>query len=185
MKSVVRQLVVEIEEESKNCDDVDSGRKDVLRVQLRRLFDVNVRLRNLARNYKRKKNLQRKVSTDETSDPAGLVEVERCGDDSEFDPSTVVVGQHEPPIFLAIPLPHRFSLRKKNLMLYSIFHTARLCGQLSGTWDGRWLSSVAITLTDSLLMLTSKLRAGSVARQLARIFSIQDKPRKTSGNFWT
>jgi len=111
LKSVVRQLVVEIEEESKNCDDVDSGRKDVLRVQLRRLFDANVRLRNLARNYKRKKNLQRKVSTDETSDPAGLVEVERCGDDSEFDPSTVVVGQHEPPIFLAIPLPHSKALR--------------------------------------------------------------------------
>ena len=111
LKGAVRQLVVEIEEERKNCGDVQSGKKDVLRARLRRLFDADVRLRNLARNYERKKSLQRNVLKDETSDEAGLAEMEICGDDSEFDPSKVVVGQHQPPMFPVLPLPHRFSFQ--------------------------------------------------------------------------
>ena len=111
LKSAVRQLVVEIEEEEReNCGDVESGRKAELRVCWRRLFDANVRMRNLARNYKRKKNMERSVSTDETSDLAGIAEMERCGDD--FDPNTVVVGKHEPPMLPVLPLPHRFSFKK-------------------------------------------------------------------------
>ena len=183
LKSAVRQLVVEIEEEKReNCGDVKSVRKAELRVCWRRLFDANIRMRNLARNYKRKKNLERSISTDETSDLAGLAQMERCGDD--FDPNTVVVGKHEPPRIPVLPLPHRFSLKKYSI-LSSIFHTASLCGQLSGRWDGRCLSSVAITSTDSLPMPTSNLRPGSVARQLARIFSFQNRLGKTSGNIWT
>ena len=110
LEVAVKELVVEIEEERRNCGDVDASRKkEVLRVRMRRLFDSNVRLRNLARNYRRKKNLQNNVSKDESSERAGFPE-ERCSidSDSEFDPSTVVVAPHDPPIVPAQPLPHRF-----------------------------------------------------------------------------
>ena len=122
LKAVLRQLVGEIEEERKNC--VESSEKDdVLRVRLRRLFDADVRFRNLARNFKRKRNLQRNVSEDEASDEAGLSELEKCGVDSEFDPSTVVVGQHDPPMITVFPLPHRFSF-EKNIFLVFLYSKA-------------------------------------------------------------
>ena len=109
LKAVLRQLVGEIEEERKNCGE-SSKKDDVLRDRLRRLFDADVRFRNLARNFKRKKNLPRNVFEDETSDEGGLSE--KCGDDSEFDPSKVAVGQHDPPMITVFPLPHRFSFEK-------------------------------------------------------------------------
>ena len=126
LEVAVKELVVEIEEERRNCGNVDtSQKKEVLRVRMRRLFDANVRLKNLARNYKRKKNLQDNVSKYESSDEAGLTG-ERCGtdSDSEFDPSTVVVAPHDPPIVPAQPLPHRFCCSIK-LSFLSSSHTAR------------------------------------------------------------
>ena len=122
LEVAVKELVVEIEEERRNCGDVDASRKkEVLRVRMRRLFDSNVRLRNLARNYKRKKNLQNNVSKDESSDRV----VFPVDSDSEFDPSTVVVAPHDPPIVPAQPLPHRFCCSIKFSFLSSS-HTARL-----------------------------------------------------------
>ena len=111
LEAAVKQLLGEIKEERKNFGDVESRKKDVLKVRMTRLFDANVRSRNLARNYKRKKDLQRNVSKD---DKAGLAEaeMERCGSDSEFDPNTVVVSQHQPPILPVIPLPHRFAFQQ-------------------------------------------------------------------------
>jgi len=107
----VKQLVAEIKEDRKNFGDVESLKKDVLKVRMRKLFDVNVRSSNLARNYERKKNLQKSVSEDKTNGEASLANAERCGDDYEFDPSTVVVSQHQPSIFPVLPLPHSKALR--------------------------------------------------------------------------
>ena len=101
LKSAVKQLVAEIEEERKRFGNVESCKKDVLKVRMRMLFDAKVRSRNLARNYKRKKDLQKIAEA----------EMERCGSDYDFDPSTVVVSPHQPPIFPVLPLPHRFDFQ--------------------------------------------------------------------------
>ena len=111
LEAAVKQLVAEIEEDRKKFGEVESRKKDVLKVRMRRLFDASIRSRNLARNYKRKKNLQKSVSEDESFAKAKM---ERCGDDSEFDPSTVVMSQHQPPILPVIPLPHRFAFQQQN-----------------------------------------------------------------------
>ena len=113
LEVAVKQLVAEIKEDRKNFGDVESLKKDVLKIRMRKLFDVNVRSSNLARNYERKKNLQKSVSEDKTNGEASLAnaEMERCGDDYEFDPSTVLVSQHQPSIFPVLPLPHRFAFQ--------------------------------------------------------------------------
>ena len=101
LEASLKQVVAETEVVWRECGKVESWRKDLLKMCVRKLFDVNTRSRNLARNYKRKKNVPEQGAADaaEIAAPA----------DTEFDPSTVEASPHEPRPFPVEPLPHRFA----------------------------------------------------------------------------
>ena len=108
LQVAVKQLVAEIKVDKMKCGEVGNKKKDLLKVRVRRLFDVNTRLRNLARNHRRSKNLEENVDNHGTIDDVGIVE--SCGADSEFDPSAVEASTHQPRLFPVEPLPHRFAI---------------------------------------------------------------------------
>ena len=61
LQVAVKQLVAEVKVDKMKCGEVGNKKKDLLKVRVRRLFDVNTRLRNLARNHRRSKNLEENV----------------------------------------------------------------------------------------------------------------------------
>ena len=107
LEASLKQLVAEIEVVWRECGKVESWRKDLLKMCVRKLFDANTRSRNLARNYKRKKNVPEQGADDAAEIAAP--DVESFAADSEFDPSTVEASPHEPRPFPVEPLPHRFA----------------------------------------------------------------------------
>ena len=108
LEALLKQLVAEIEVAWRECGKVESWRKDLLKMCLRKLVDANTRSRNLARNYKRKKNVPEQGAGDAAGFAAPDVE-SFAADSEEFDPSTVEASPHEPRPFPVEPLPHRFA----------------------------------------------------------------------------